>query len=88
MRHIVDRKDLLLTVRQILKDFATNRHVFTDEEDEESLQSYARKLVMKLLIDNKDNDQKRKNAKNHKNIVYSEGCISDILSGKFSVHFI
>ena len=56
--HLTDRKDLLLTVREILVDYASNRNVYRGGE-RESIQDHARKLVVDLLMNNRENEKKK-----------------------------
>ena len=74
LTHFQDRKDLLLTAKQILKDYAENRHIYNEEKPTESLRDHVRKMVINLLMENREKEKKKaKNTAQQKTIVDSLG---------------
>ena len=74
MTHFQDRKDLLLTARQILTDYAENRHIYNDNKPAESLRDYIRKMVINLLLEHREKEKKKAKEDVHqKTIVDSLG---------------
>ena len=78
LTHIQDRKDLLLTARQILTDYAANRNMYKEGQPAESLRDGCRKMVLNLLIDHREKEKKKaKDSLMKQTVVYSSESESE-----------
>ena len=57
--HLINRRDLLETVKEIFNAYSKNKNIYNDGEESESLLQHAKRSMMKLLIDTRENEKKK-----------------------------